>query len=225
MAIITKSLKINKARAKPVKRKKFDAIPNWIDPVLQGLSFWIGHQRAYFSDYPLLEGAITAEMCNLINSKINHKADGHLYCEVLYRNLVDEIDQTRADLVIAKTEKYLSKVNRHDLAETVSTVIEVKRGTTSREEVSKDLRRLARIKYRMPKVRAFLIIVSEGKLPNQYNWFAESKTDDVVASRKSIKIEGEDAECKVRRVCKVTSSLKPQSAFHSAIMIEVENTN
>jgi hypothetical protein len=25
--------------------KKFDRVPSWVDPVLHGLSYWIGHQR------------------------------------------------------------------------------------------------------------------------------------------------------------------------------------
>jgi hypothetical protein len=217
----------NKSKSKAMGKsncKRFDQIPKWAEPVLHGLSYWIGHQRAYFSDYPLLEGAITAEMCSLVNSKIEHSIDGYLYCEVMYKHLTgfEDPDQRRADILIAKTEKFLPNVERKDLAGTVTTVIEVKRGNVAKTEVTKDLQRLAHIKFLKPSVRAFLIIVSEGKLPNQYDWFAESE-DDVVASRRAIKIEAKNAVCKVRRVCKVTSSLRTQKTFHSAILIEVEN--
>lgn len=217
-----KELKSN--QSKKTTYKRFDQIPSWTDTVLHGLSYWIGHRRAYFGDYPLLEGAITAEMCNLINSKIDHSNDGHLYCEVMYRHItgVIEPDQRRVDLLIAKTEKFLPNVEGRDLQDTLDMVIEVKRGSASKTEITKDLQRLAHIKDIKPNVRAFLIVVSEGKLPNHYEWFAES-ANDVVASKKAIKIEGKNAECKVRRVCKVTSSLKSKTSFHSAILVEVEN--
>ncbi len=204
--------------------KKFDRIPSWVNPVLHGLCYWIGHQRSYFSDYPLLEGAITAELCGLLNSKIDRDADGYIYCEVMYKLITgfDEPDQRRADLMIAKTEKYLTNVDRNELQDTLNTVIEIKRGSASKKEIEKDLQRLAYVKKLKPSVRAFLIIVSEGKLPKQYDWFAESG-HDLTAAKKAIKIEDKDAECRVRRVCKVTSSLKSKTSFHSAILVEVEN--
>lgn len=101
-----KELKSNQSKKPTYKR--FDQIPSWTDTVLHGLSYWIGHRRSYFGDYPLLEGAITAEMCNLINSKIDHSNDGYLYCEVVYRHItgVIEPDHRRVDLLIAKTEKF-----------------------------------------------------------------------------------------------------------------------
>lgn len=215
------NLKSKKSRKSTYK--KFDQTPSWTDTVLHGLSYWIGHRRAYFSDYPLLEGAITAEMCNLMNSKIDHSDDGYLYCEVMYKHITgfEEPDQRRADMLIAKTEKFLPKVEKKDLENTLDTVIEVKRGTATKAEITKDLQRLAYVKEIKPNVRAFLIIVSEGKLPDQYDWFAESE-HDVTASKKAIKIENKDAECRVRRVCKVTSSLKSRTSFHSAILVEVE---
>lgn len=217
-------MKETKSKRSRNSYKKFDRIPSWVDPVLHGLCYWIGHQRSYFSDYPLLEGAITAELCSLLNSKINHDADGYIYCEVMYKLITgfDEPDQRRADLMIAKTEKYLMSVDRNDLQETLNTVIEVKRGSASKKDIEKDLQRLAHVKHLKPNVRAFLIIVSEGKLPNQHDWFAESE-HDVTASKKAIEIDGKDAVCKVRRVCKVTSSLKSKTSFHSAVLVEVEN--
>lgn len=41
------------------ERKKF------LEDALQGLVFWIGHRHSLFYDYPLTEGALIAEICNL----------------------------------------------------------------------------------------------------------------------------------------------------------------
>lgn len=137
---------------------------------------------------------------------------------------VEEPDQRRADLMIAKTEKYLTSVERDDLDDSLTTVIEVKQGNAIKNEITKDLQRLAYVKFLKPDVRAFLIIVSEGKLPNQYDWFVGSE-NDFNPTKKSIEIDGKNAECKVRRVCKLISSLKSKISIHSAILLEVENSN
>jgi hypothetical protein len=42
-------------------------IPAWVDDALQGITFWIGHRRAMYRHSDLTEGAIVAELKNLIN--------------------------------------------------------------------------------------------------------------------------------------------------------------
>ena len=85
-------------------------IEKWMYISLQGLVFWIGHRHSLFSDYPLPEGALVAEACNLIQA--NLPSEKVLLPELLYRNLVphakdgsvkDQDDRTRADLVNKET--------------------------------------------------------------------------------------------------------------------------
>ena len=40
----------------------------WLENALQGLAFWIGHRHSLFNGYPLVEGALVAEACNLIQA-------------------------------------------------------------------------------------------------------------------------------------------------------------
>lgn len=77
----------------------------WLEHALQGLAFWIGHRHSLFREYPLPEGALVAEACNLIQA--NLPADQILLPECMYANLVSNgiiidgvTNQSRADLVI-----------------------------------------------------------------------------------------------------------------------------
>jgi hypothetical protein len=127
--------------------------------------------------------------------------------------------------VIANTKKFLPIPEREDLKKYVSTVIEVKRGCSSKLEITKDLERLANIKSDNPKIRTFLVVVSENKLPKQYKWFTKNEFDDDVASKKSTLMDGGQTEFKVRRVCKSFKSIKSQSNCNSAMLIEVDLVN
>jgi len=44
---------------------KFEKRPIWAIRALQGVTFWIGHRRCLYKQYPLAEGALVAELCNL----------------------------------------------------------------------------------------------------------------------------------------------------------------
>ena len=79
----------------------------WLEHALQGLAFWIGHRHSLFNGYPLVEGALVAEACNLIQANLPHQLI--LLPECLYRNLgqgpiganiEDVTRESRADLVI-----------------------------------------------------------------------------------------------------------------------------
>lgn len=134
------------AKKKPIK---FLPIPNWTSDVLQGVTFWMGYRRSYFKDYPLLEGAIVAELCNLLSSKLNPDSDGRVFCEVPISNLIQdhtsrvERDTIRYDLLIAKENKPVRNSRQHNFFDSASIVIEVKRGSASRDDVGSDLQRLA----------------------------------------------------------------------------------
>ncbi len=209
------------------KTIKFHPIPAWTDDVLQGISYWMGYRRSYYRDYPLLEGAVVAELCNLLASKLHPTNDGRVFCEVPIANLMQdhtsraERDSIRYDLLIAKETGNVRNSGQHNFFDSASIAMEVKRGSASRNDVSKDLQRLAMLNSFRPNVRTFLLLISEGKLPNQFAWFAESENpDDVTAARNPVSVQGINAVIKVRRVCKAMSSVKSKSG-HSAILIEV----
>jgi hypothetical protein len=58
----------------------------WLEHALQGLAFWIGHRHSLFRDYPLSEGALVAEACNLIQANLPRELV--LMPECVYKNLV-----------------------------------------------------------------------------------------------------------------------------------------
>ena len=89
-----------------------DTLPKrqkWLEHALQGLAFWIGHRHSLFKDYPLSEGALVAEACNLIQANLPH--DLVLMPECMYKNLVSTHtrvegvgNMARADMVLCGSE-------------------------------------------------------------------------------------------------------------------------
>jgi len=142
--------------------------PKWAQKALQGIAYWIGHQRCLYRDYPLAEAALVAEICNLIYTHLQKPRV--LSCEVQYADLFKpKIPPTRfpnagfgkysrADLVIYPTKGKACP----------EFVIEVKRATAPRKLISRDLARLAAIKKSRPATRAFLFIVAEDYRPAMF---------------------------------------------------------
>ena len=146
---------------KKKKTKKPD-IPKFIRKALQGVTFWIGHRRCIYRDYPLLEGAIVAEMCNLLfaNAESNLKIE----CETHYKDFSSKIDQNkriRADIAIFEKNSDLD-------TKTLKYVIEVKRYSAGETNFKKDIVRLYELKKILPKIRTFLFIISEAELPSKF---------------------------------------------------------
>lgn len=196
------------------KKLKVDSIPNWMNDVMQGMCYWIGHRRSYYRQHPLSEGALTAELCNLIASGI----DGTLSCETPYRSLVKDLkSRERLDIFVNET------ANGGDI-----TAIEVKRGSASKIDINKDIIRLAALKKANQNYKTFLMLISEDKLPQQLPWITEDQPGHsaIKANTKKIILHDENAEpyicLKVRRVCKAMGSTKPKQV-HSAILVEVFN--
>ena len=127
-------------------RSKLPEIPKWLRDALQGLPFWIGHRHSLFSSYPLAEGALVGEACNLIQA--NLPGELILLPECMYRNLVPKgaplegvTGRARADLVLC--DKLARKIGREgNISQHVKFVIEVKRGTASKKEIDSDLVKL-----------------------------------------------------------------------------------
>ena len=72
-----------------------------------GVAYWMGHRRCLYRDYPLSEGALVAEVCNLIYANLPDHLE--LHCEVQYAKFVKSRElpkilqgKIRADLVIAE---------------------------------------------------------------------------------------------------------------------------
>jgi hypothetical protein len=137
--------------------------PAWATLALQGLSYWIGHRQSLYGSYPLSEGALVAELCNLISANLPHTE--RLECEVMYSTLLNETsppegvltEKSRADLVIRRAINGKPRF-----------VVEVKRSAAGNEQINNDLKRLAEIRRRLPTVRSYFFLISEGVRPQRF---------------------------------------------------------
>lgn len=191
--------------------------PKFLESALQGLAFWIGHRHSMFHSYPLPEGAIVAEACNLIQANLADSLE--LKPEVQYKKIVPKGTElegigslARADLVI---------LSRHDAdggsseSERVHFVMEVKRGSASKASINDDLKRLYTFLVGTPtNARAFLIVVSESRAPARFVSEGKSRLG-------SHSVPGTNGCFHVRRTVKASASFSLRSAAHYVCLIEV----
>lgn len=191
----------------------------WLEHALQGLAFWIGHRHSIFKDYPLSEGALVAEACNLIQANLPHELV--LMPERMYKNLVSTHskvegvgDMARADLVLCTKET--RKIGRDgDLSAHTKFVIEVKRWSSSRKSIDADLKRLhSYLKVATSGTRCFLFVVSESRAPGRF-----------VKDGKSIlglkRIPESDGHFRVRRTVKAAASFSGKETANYVCFLEV----
>lgn len=194
--------------------------PSWAEQALQGLAFWIGHRHALYRHYPLSEGALVAETCNLIH---NHLKGGELLlCEEQYKRLVPRGTEfktvgakSRADLIVvsgitADQAKSATSLTPHLVA-----VIEVKRASAPKAQIDYDLQRLAMLKAVAPTACALLFLVSEAKRPTRF----VSPEGRAILGENAI--PGTSAKYRVRRACKATAAFSRKESAHYACIVEV----
>jgi hypothetical protein len=146
---------------------KLEKRPIWAIRALQGVTYWIGHRRCLFKQYPLAEGALVAELCNLIHANLRH--DYILTCEVQYTNLLggrpkpDILTQrARADLVISE------KPEEKDGEPLPRFIIEVKRASAPTAQIDADLQRLAAVRRTHRDLRTFMFLIAEAHRPKRF---------------------------------------------------------
>ncbi|MEW8458935.1 MAG: hypothetical protein AB2653_01355 [Candidatus Thiodiazotropha endolucinida] len=191
--------------------------PKFLEAALQGLAFWIGHRHSLFRSYPLPEGAMVAETCNLIQANLSDTL--RLQPECQYKRLVAPgVDLEgigslgRADLVIFSSHGETGEEIQY---KRVHFVMEVKRGSAAAASIYEDLKRLYTFLCATnTQARAFLIIVSESKAPRRF-----------VADGKSIlgthPIPGSGGCFHVRRTVKAAASFSNKSSAHYVCLLEV----
>lgn len=186
---------------------KLDEVPIWLKQALRGVVCWIGHRRCLYRHYPLTEGAIVAELCNLIAA--NLPSDMRLHCEEMYRDLDVPADseitkQARTDLTIRDTNK------------SVKFIFEVKRGTETKAKIESDLRRLISAKRANPNIRTFSLVISEGHRPQMF----VSEKGKSWSSNRMRKIERCDGYYRIRSVQKISHSFEKVEKGHYACALE-----
>ena len=181
-----------------MKRNK---LPSWVDSTLEGLAYWLGYNHELFHQYPLTEGAITAEVLRLISRRL--KGPEAVDCEVMIKNMIGNglgFNQERVDIVI-KSEGV------------IVAAIEVKRYQTTKAMIDSDLHRLSEIKKNAPDISCFLLLASEKRRPKEFvNDSGESMN----------KLDKEyPFNVAVRRVCKAGSSFRNFDTANYACLLEV----
>ncbi len=195
-------------------KSKLKKQPKWAERALQGVTYWMGHRRCLYRDYPLSEGALVAEVCNLIYA--NLPEDMQLLCEVQYssfikRNPMPEILQRkiRVDLVVA------GKSGGSDEDPDPKFIIEVKRASAPKSQIDADLSRLALARRLRPDIRAFLFVISEAKRPRR---FVHGNGHSITGKHE---IPDSDSHYRVRRTWKAAHAFTKRERAQYACLIEV----
>ena len=187
--------------------QKLPPYPDWVEPAMQGVSFWVGYRRSFFRDYSQPEAALVAEMMTLIQA--NLPEDHSLLAEPMYKYLVakgneEEFGQKRADFVVYQGKK-LRNAEKINLSDRVRYVFEVKRGSSTEEKIKKDLNKLYKFKEVVSRsstlANGYLIILTERRSLKNY-------IKDGVGITKYQKIPECSVRFKVRRVVKAASSFE-----------------
>ncbi len=192
----------------------------WLEHALQGLAFWIGHRHSLFKGYPLAEGALVAEACNLIQA--NLPGGLVLLPECMYANLVPAGGAVpgigplaRADLVLcAEAAKEIGRDG--NISAHTRFVIEVKRGDAAVRLINEDLRRLhGYLGVATAGTRCFLFIVSEGRAPARF-------VEDGAARRGVHPIPAtQGGTYVVRRAVKAAASFSGKESAHYVCLLEI----
>lgn len=202
-----------------------EPFPNWAKQALQGVTYWMGHRRCLYSKYPLAEGALVAEVCNLIHAHLPDRFT--LTCEVQYSKLLPEAHETGAD---GPEDEILTQKARADLVVSEGPLdfdsgqlhpkffIEVKRANAPKSQIDSDLRRLAEVRRKYPAARAFLFVISEANRPRRFvnEEGSSRKGEHAIPDMKLSK-----GWFRVRRTWKAAHAFKTRDKAQYACLIEV----
>lgn len=133
---------------------------------LQALVYWVAYKQQYYSNSLLPEGAIVAELTQLLSSSVDNSI--RVECERMYKDIDSTIeDGGRADIIIGAKgklkDKKGSKVSKDDIHE----VIEVKRYEGSFNRLIKDMEKLSVLEIKGTAVKKYLVVIGQKKLPEK----------------------------------------------------------
>jgi hypothetical protein len=193
---------------------KLEKRPIWAIRALQGVTFWIGHRRCLYKQYPLAEGALVAELCNLIHANLR---DSYvLSCEVQYTELLAGnprpgilTQRARADLVISE------KPEDKNGEPTPRFIIEVKRASAPASQIDADLQRLAAVRKTHPGIRTFLFLIAEAHRPKRF------VDEDGKSKTGKHSIPGSTGYYRIRRTLKAAHAYTEVGSAQYACFLEI----
>jgi hypothetical protein len=177
---------------------------------MQGVVHWMGLRDCYFAAYPLTEGAIVAELCNLIAASL--PSDLKLSPEFRIEELtgVKQSGKGRREAVDLVIE-------RRSVGRPIPPLfcIEVKRWKKGSYEEDIDKLQAAKA-ARNGTWRGFVLVVAQGSRPDAL------VTEKGLARRRGKMSTKAGSEFLVRRVCKALHTLKADSTTgYWACLLEV----
>jgi hypothetical protein len=182
--------------------------PVYYASVLQALTHWISYKREYFRNHLLPEGALVAELTQLLSAKV--PSEYRVYCETLY-NEIDEsiLENIRADITVYEVVG--------DFLE-LRDVIEVKRyeSKVDFDKVLKDSKKLSILKAGNPDVRLLQIVAGQKKAPREFLTEAHN------AQKKIIFSDNNDFFVKARLSKKAYGTKKSSDSGAFAVLLEVQ---
>lgn len=190
--------------SKSINKRK-TTIPKWANRSLQGLVYYIGHELCQYNLYHLGEETIVHETVKHIQNSIQNL--GLALREEMYKDFrpqrIKNMGQKRADIVLYKSD-------------VLDCVIEVKKAESTKKKIIADITRLINVKEVYPKVRTFLIVVSQKFRPCDF------VTENGYAKKVPLKVG--DYYASTIRVYKATSSFKGIDSANYACLIEVHKS-
>ncbi len=184
-----------------------EMVPAYLDKPMQALAYWIGYEKCRYGGYKITELPLVAEYSRLVHSSL--KDNLRVECEKRYEDFIKTeslFKGRRADLCIFEKD-----------SGSLVCVIEAKLYTSSKKRRQDDLMRLLSLKKENPQVRAFLLVFSEGMIPEEY--MNKKKTG---ANAKYMPLEV-GWFYKVRRVVKASEHLRDanQKKGHYVCLLEI----
>jgi hypothetical protein len=165
------------------------------------------------------EGALAAELGNLIHAHLRDKDKFSLHYEQSYLKLLpdgvkvkDITDQARSDMSI--WEHYTPKGAKRR-RRTPRYVIELKRASAANARIDLDLRRLAAIAENSENVRAFLCVASEENRPKRFT------NENGIALKEKFDINGTQSIYIVTSIQKAAFLFNDRDRAHYVCLIEV----
>jgi hypothetical protein len=189
--------------------------PAWLIPALQGLTFWTGHRRCLYRNYPLAEAAFVAELCNLIHANLPDRYSLHCeeqYSDLIHRDIRPSIltERARADLVVYEKGKAKNGVRSlHP-----KFIIEVKRASAPKAQIDADLKRLIAVRKALPDVKTYLVVVAEAHRPPRF------VSDAGASITKRQRLEGAPGYFTVRRTLKAAHAYTKIERSQYACLVE-----
>jgi hypothetical protein len=188
---------------------KVRAVVDQLDPVMRGLTFWMGYRRELYPHHPLKEGAIVCEMLGLMHS--------HLHQRYMIRAEHNISQLGGFDAGNRKLDIVLEDPNPSDIASLSRYVFfEIKRQFNG--GAKNDLIRLKELKYAYPDCPAFLVICQQDfnvKGVHSKRWL----TDSGVVVRRCF--TEENVKYRVRRHWAITTLTGKLKKIPAVFLLEV----